>query len=144
MLVSGLGRHAFSFSDAVTRGISTVIAPGNLHRKRNNIAVPRQKVREDMGLCSFQVDLGATHSSQNAVSAPMALRTQTSADIWHRTGTHERHSMDLLHRKDGNGIDYTGTVTGRPTCALGKSQQKAHPKKTVHKTQGPVELVYKS
>ena len=51
-------------------------------------------------------------------------------------------SMDLLRQKDGDGIDYTGTVSDCPTCALGKSQQKAHPKKTVHKTQGMIALVY--
>ena len=51
-------------------------------------------------------------------------------------------NMELLRRTGGNGVNYTGTVSGCGICALGKSQQKAHPKTIKHKTEGPMELVY--
>ncbi len=143
VIVSGLGRHLFSSSDAASRGISTVIEPGNPHLKRNNIVVPLQQLDADVGLCSFQVGLGATHGTPGTLDSAMSLTAQVSADTWHRRLGHMNpRSMDVLRRKDGNGIDYTGTISGCPTCALGKSQQKAHPKKTIHQTKDPMELVY--
>ncbi|CAN0317868.1 unnamed protein product, partial [Scytosiphon promiscuus] len=66
-----------------------------------------------------------------------------SADVWHRRLGHMNpRNMELLRRTDGNGVDYTGAVSGCDICALGKSQQKAHPKTTKHTTDGPMELVY--
>lgn len=43
-------------------------------------------------------------------------------------------SVGILLRKDGNGIDYTASISGCPTCVLGKSQSKTHPKQAVPKT----------
>ncbi|CAN0374371.1 unnamed protein product, partial [Laminaria digitata] len=51
-------------------------------------------------------------------------------------------NMELLRKTDGNGVNYTGTVSVCNICAWGKSQQKAQPKTTKHKTDGPMELVY--
>lgn len=51
-------------------------------------------------------------------------------------------SMKLFRRKNGNAIDFNGAISGCPTCTLGKSQQNTHPKKPIHKTTGPMELVY--
>ena len=51
-------------------------------------------------------------------------------------------NMELLRKVDGNGIDYTGAVSGGDICEVCKSTQKAHPKNNNHKTNGPMELVY--
>ena len=100
--------------------------------------VPLQQQEEDIGLCSVEVEL-----DQASSSPAIALTAQVSADVWHRLLGHMNpRSMELLRRTDGNGVNYTGTVSGCDICALGKSQQKAHPKTTKHKTEGPMELVY--
>lgn len=100
--------------------------------------VPLQQQEEDIGLCSFEMQLDKASSSP-----AIALAAQVSADVWHRRLGHMNlRNMELLRRTDGNGVDYTGTVSGCDICALGKSQQKAHPKTTRHKTDGPMELVY--
>ena len=52
-----------------------------------------------------------------------------------------RH-MELLRKVDGNGVDYTGAVTGYDIRKVCKIMQKAHPRKDSHKTNGPMELVY--
>ena len=77
-------------------------------------------------------------------SAPaVALAAQVSADTWHRMLGHMNPgNMELLRKTEGNGVEYTDTVSDCDICAVRKSIQKAHPKKTNHKTEGPMELVY--
>ena len=58
------------------------------------------------------------------------------------TGTHEPPQYEIIRKVDGNGVEYTGTVSGCDICAVGKSTQKAHPKKDQHKTDEPMKLVY--
>ena len=83
MVVSGLGRDLVSSSHAATRGVSTVIEPGNPHLKRKNIVAPLQQPDEDMGLCSFQVNLGATHNRDNAATShpPEENRTMVTEQL---------------------------------------------------------------
>ena len=50
--------------------------------------------------------------------------------------------MELLRRKEGNGVEYTGTVSDCYICALSKSRQQAHPKKSTRTTTRPMQLVY--
>ena len=45
------------------------------------------------------------------------------ADIWHRRLGHMNlRSMELLCRKEGNGVEYTGIVSDCDICALSKSR----------------------
>ena len=62
MVMSELNRHIFSSSDAVTWGISTANQPGNPHPSKNNIEMPLQQLNDDVGLCSFPVDLAPSHA----------------------------------------------------------------------------------
>ena len=50
-------------------------------------------------------------------------------------------SMELLRRKEGNGVEYTGTVSDCDICALSKSRQQAPPKKSARTTTRPMQLV---
>ena len=50
--------------------------------------------------------------------------------------------MELLRTVDGNGVDYTSDVSCCDICEVSKSTPRAHPKKGIHKTNGPIELVY--
>ena len=65
------------------------------------------------------------------------------ADIWHRRLGHMNpHSMELLWQKEGNRMEYTGTVSDCDICALSKSRQQAHPKKSKRMTTRPMQLIY--
>ena len=65
------------------------------------------------------------------------------ADIWHRRLGHMNpRSMELLRRKEGNVVEYTGTVSDRDICVLSKSKQRAHPKKSTRTTTRPMQLIY--
>ena len=82
---------------------------------------------------------GVTKTSTPSVT-PAA---QVSADTWHRRLGHMNPAnMELRRKTEGNGVEYSCTVSGCDICAVGKNTQKAHPKKTKHKTDGPTELVY--
>ena len=50
--------------------------------------------------------------------------------------------MELLCRKEGNGVEYTGTVSDCDICALSKSRQQARPKKSMRTTTRPMQLIY--
>ena len=65
------------------------------------------------------------------------------ADIWHRRLGHMNlRSMELLCRKEGNGVKYTETVSDCNICALSKSRQQVHPKKSTRTTTRPMHLIY--
>ena len=50
--------------------------------------------------------------------------------------------MELLRRKEGNGVEYTETVSDCDICALSKSRQHAHSKKITRTTTRPMQLIY--
>ena len=51
-------------------------------------------------------------------------------------------SMELLCRKEGNRVEYTGTVSDCDICAPLKSRQQTHPKKSTRTTTRPMQLIY--
>ena len=104
MIASGLGGHIFS--NAVNRGIFTIIEPKNIRLKNNTIVVSLQQLNTDMVLCSFQVGLGATHRFPGASASTMSFTAHVNADTWHRRLGHMNpRNMGVFRRKDGNGID---------------------------------------
>ena len=50
--------------------------------------------------------------------------------------------MELLRRKEGNRVEYTGTISDCSIRALSKSRQQAHPKKSTRTTTRPMQLIY--
>ena len=67
----------------------------------------------------------------------------TSASVWHRRLGHMNpRNMEVLRNKQGNGVEYTGTISGCDICSVTKSKQQAHPKKSTRKTTRPMQLVY--
>ena len=85
-------------------------------------------------LCSIQVELGG-------VTGGFALRAE-SAYLWHRRMGHiNRRSMDVLRKLPGNGIKYTGDIQACDVCAVGKSNQQAHPKQATYDVQHAFKLV---
>lgn len=64
VIVSGLGRHLFSSSAGMVRGIATNLEPGYPRPKKGDIVVPLQQPPADNGLCTFDVDISAERSVQ--------------------------------------------------------------------------------
>lgn len=52
------------------------------------------------------------------------------------------HRMELLRKKDNIDVDFTRALSGCDICHVNKNQQKAHHKKTVHKTGRPMQLSF--
>ena len=91
-------------------------------------------------MCSFDLSLPAVDGEtlvKTAVmgvtktSTPgMAFAVQVNADTWHRPLGHMNPDhVELLRKTEGNGVEYTGTVSGCDICAVGKSTQKGSPEK---------------
>ena len=98
----------------------------------------------DRGLCSFKVGLEASDSGAKiSPTTAIALTARVSADTWHRQlEKMNPRSIELLHKTENNGVDYTGKVSGCAIFLPSKSRQETQPKENLHKTTGPMELVY--
>ena len=66
------------------------------------------------------------------------------AQEWHRRLDHlNKRSLDLMNRKNGNGVAFDGSTVDCDVCAVGKSHQLAHPKKAKHAAiNEPFQLAY--
>ena len=140
-LVPGMGRHLFSSVKAMRMGATTILQAGNPQIQFNKKTSLRlNQHRKRAGMCSFDLPLPAVDgetlaktamSGVTKTSTPgVALAAQVSADTWHRRLGHiNPANMKLLRKTEDNGVEYTGTVSGCDICAVGKSTQKAHPKK---------------
>ena len=153
-LLPGMGRHLFSSVTKMRMGVITILRAGNPQMHFNKKTSPRLNQHgKHAGMCSFDLSLPAVDGETLAKTAMsgvtktlapgVALAAQVSADTWHRRLGHiNPANMELLRKTEGNGVEYTGTVPGCYICAVGKSTQKTHPKKTKHKIDGPMEVVY--
>ena len=89
-------------------------------------------------LCTFALELG---DGSGGGSSALALRA-VSAELWHRRMGHvNRRSLDVLRKQLGNGVEYNGDMDDCGVCAVGKSEQQAHPKKATHDAQYPFQSV---
>lgn len=98
--------------------------------------------------------VAATATRNNTFGKPTSSRlddrlnvaysaASASADTWHRRLGHMNpRSMDLLRKKEGNGVEYLGDTSPCSVCTTSKSKQLAHPKTTTRKTTRPMQLVY--
>ena len=149
-----MGRHLFSTVTAIKIGVITILGAENPPIQFNQKTYLRLNQHgKHAGMCSFDLSLPAVDRETLAKTAMSgvtktstpgeALAAQVIADNWHMRLDHMNPaSMELLRKTEGNGVEYTGTVSGCDICAVGKRTQMAHPKNTTHKTDGPMELVY--
>ena len=119
---------------------------GNLHLTFGSIFISLKQDPRDQGMCSlaimFQRNGKPERVSHDDVPGVVYAAT-ADADIWYRRLGHMNpRSMELLRRKEGNGVEYTGTVSDCDICALSKSRQQAHPKKSTRTTARPTQLIY--
>ena len=72
------------------------------------------------------------------------MNAVTNAQVWHRWLSHiNKRSLELVNRKNGNGVAFDGSIADCDVCAVGKSHQLAHPKKANHAAiNAPFQLGY--
>ena len=113
--------------------------------------IPLKQDPRDQGTCSlditFQRDshgvLGKSEGVSPDSGSGVVYTATTSASVWHRRLGHiNPRNMEVLRNKKGNGVEYTGTISGCDICSVTKSKQQAHPKKSTRKTTRPMQLVY--
>lgn len=167
LIVPGLGRNIFSPTALMKKGVRLIVEAGNPHLAVGDYIIPLKQNPRDMGMCSLDIEFqaasreGATSTmpTQHALTEDrafgkpdtvsgnddlgVAYAAKANADTWHRRLGHlNSRSMDILRKKDGNGVDFADSMSPCDICAISKSRQLAHPKKTTRKTTAPMQLVY--
>ena len=125
---------------------------GKPHLTIGVIIIPLKQDPQNQGMCSLDIIfqrnpqdelLGKPEGVAHDDVPGVVYAAIADTDIWRRRlGQMNPRSMELLRRKEGNGVEYTGTVSGCDICALSKSRQQAHPKKSTRTTTRPIQLVY--
>ena len=152
LVVPGLGRNIFAPTAELKNGVRLVLEVGNPHLTIGGIIIPLKQDLRDQGMGSLDIML-QRHPQDELLGKPegvfhdnvpgVVYATTADADIGHRRLGHMNpHSMELLRRKEGNGVEYTGTVSDCDICALSKSRQQTHPKKSTRTTTRPMQLIY--
>ena len=150
LLVPGLGRNVFAPTAELRNGVRFVLEKKPYLTIRGTV-IPLKQDPRDQGMCSlditFQRDshgvLGKSEGVSPDSGSGVVYTSTTSASIWHRRLGHMNpRNMEVLRNKKGNGVEYTGTISGCDICSVTKSKQQAHPKKSTRKTTRPMQLVY--
>ena len=150
LVVPGLGRNIFAPTAELRNGVRFVLEKKLYLTIRGTVISLKQDPR-DQGMCSlditFQRDSHGVLGKPEGVSpdsgSGVVYTATTSASVWHRRLGHMNpRNMEVLHNKKGNGVEYTGTISGCDICSVTKSKQQAHPKKSTRETTRPMQLVY--
>ena len=125
---------------------------GNPHLTIGGIIIPLKQDPPDQGMCSLDIMfqrnpqdelLGKPEGvSHDDVPGVVYAATADADILYRRLGHTNPRSMELLRRKEGHRVEYTGTVSGCDICAWSKSRQQAHPKKSTRTTARPMQLIY--
>lgn len=167
LVVPGLGRNIFSPTAQMKKGVRLILEAGNPHLEVGDYIIPLKQATRDMGMCSLDIEFQAASRERAAPTMPtphafpedrafgkpdaascddglgVAYAATVNANTWHRRLGHLNfRSMDLLRKKEGNGVDFADSMSPCDICAISKSRQLAHPKKTTRKTTAPMQLVY--
>ena len=71
------------------------------------------------------------------------MNAVANAQVWHRRlGYLHAQSLGILRKRDGTGITFEEAVSHCNSCAVGKTQQLAHPKTANHKVNRSFQLCY--
>ena len=152
LVLPGFRRNIFAPTAELKNGVRFVLEVGNPHLATGGIIIPLKQDPRDQGRCSLDIMfqrnpqdklLGKPEGVSHDDVPGVVYAATADADIWHRRLGHMNpRSMELLYRKEGNGVEYTGTVSDFGICALSKSRQQAHPKKSTRTTTRPMQLIY--
>ena len=152
LVVPGLGRNIFTPTAELKNGVIFVLEVGNPHLTFGGIIISLKQDSRDQEMCSFDIMvernpqnelLGKPEGVSHNDTPGVVYAATADADIWHRRLRHMNlRSMELLRRNEGNGVEYTGTVSDCDICALSKSRQQARPMKSTRTTTRPMQLIY--
>ena len=120
----GIRCNLFSVKLATKRGVVSIFNFDNPRLELTGITVPLRA--EDDDLYSLMFDL----SADNHGGKGLAMNAMTNVQLWHRRlGYLNKRSLELMQRRDGNGVAFDGSIDHCDVCAVGKRRQLAHPKK---------------
>ena len=123
VVVPGLGPNLFSVPQATLQGAITTFAADALGIETDSFVIPLKQVGGTRDLYSFDVQLDTPDLDLQST------RIHT-ADNWHlRMGHINTKSLDPQNKTDGNGMRFVGGVSDCDVCAIGKSTQRAPPRK---------------
>ena len=122
VVVPGIGRNRFSVPSGTDQGATTILALKESRIETNDFTIPLQQVGGHRDLYTFNIDPGGVD---------LALHAEVNADQWHRRMAHiNARILELLNKTDANGVNFSGGVSPCDVCAIGKSIQQPHPKKS--------------
>ncbi|CAN0023517.1 unnamed protein product [Pylaiella littoralis] len=145
LVVPGFGRNIFAPTAELRNGVRFVLEK-KAYLTIDGTVIPLNQDPRDQGMCSldvtFQRDSHGVLGKSERVSLDggtgAVYTATTSASVWHRRLGH----MNPRNMEKGNGVEYTGTISGCDICSVTKSKQQAHPKKSTRKTTRPMLLIY--
>ncbi|CAN0443731.1 unnamed protein product [Pylaiella littoralis] len=150
LVVPGLDRNIFAPIAELRNGVRFVLEK-KTYLTIDGTVIPLKQDPRDQGMCSlditFQRDSHGVLGKSEGVSfdggTGAVYTATTSASVWHRRLGHMNpRKMEVLRKKKGNGVEYTGTISGCDICSVTKSKQQAHPKESTRKTTRPMQLIY--
>ena len=72
------------------------------------------------------------------------MNAMANSQLWHRRlGHFNKRSLEVMQKRDGNGVAFDGSIEHCDVFAVGNSHQRTHPKKAEHAGMTvPFQLVY--
>ena len=115
LIVPGIGRNLFSVQSATKKGVVSIFDFDNPRLELSGITV--QLRGEDDALYSLVFDLSAdSHGVKE-----LAMDAITNVQLCHRWLRHlNKRSLELMQRRDGNGVAFGGSIDHCNVCTMGK------------------------
>lgn len=130
----GLGRNLFPPATASSKEMVTAFKSTPPQLEFGSATLPTKRLGTDSVFYSFSLELDCAHTNA-------AMRAESAA-LWHRRLGHiNRKSLDVLRKVEGNGVEYNEYISACDVCAIGKSTQPPHPKKTTYGVERPFEHI---
>ena len=117
LIVPGIECNIFSLKTAARKGIVSIFDVNKPRLEAWDITVPFRGENDD--LYSFKLHL----SADGYAGKELAINAVTNAQVWHRRLGHlNTRSLELMSRKNGNGVAFTSFFADCDACAVGKIQ----------------------
>ena len=138
LVVLDIGRNLFSVNSATKKDVVSIFDFDNPRPELSGITVPLRA--EDIDLYCLMFGLSADSHGGNE----LAMNAMTNVQLWRRRLGHlDKKSLELMQRRDVNGVAFDDSIDHTDVYALGKNPQLAHLKKVKHADiTVPFQLVY--
>ena len=116
LIVPGIGRNLFSVKSATKKGVVSIFDFDNPRLELSGITVPLRVEDDDLYALVFDLNADSYGGKELATNA------MTNAQIWHRRlGRFNKRSLELMQRRDGNGVAFDGSTNHCDVCGVGRS-----------------------